>query len=375
MSSERLKSPEESVPEDVSHADQDRIELYDYRLPEELIAQYPTERRDASRLLVVDRRTGTLEHRHFADLPELLRRGDLLVRNNTQVVPARLFGNRARTGGKWEGLFLREEPNHRWRIIGQTRGRLTPGERLTLHPARADQADDQSPDLLELLLEERTGPGEWICRPESTLDTLTLLRRFGTLPLPPYVDRGVAANDWERYQTLYASRPGAVAAPTAGLHFTPDVLSACERRGVSTADVTLHVGMGTFRPVSVERLGQHRMHSEWCELPEETADMVRQTQQSNGRIVAVGTTAVRTLESIAASGPVRSWQGETDLFIRPPFRFQVVDAMITNFHLPRSTLLVLVCTFAGRELMLRAYDEAIRCRYRFFSYGDAMLIL
>jgi len=364
-------SPCDRSIEAVAPEDEDRIDRYDYSLPEELIAQSPTDRRDASRLLVVDRRSGSIAHRTFADLPELLEEGDLLVRNNTRVVPARLFGIRTRTAGKWEGLFLRDEPQGRWRIIGQTRGRLVPGERLTLQAAAAGESVGD----LELILEERTGPGEWICRPESSLGTLELLSRFGTLPLPPYVRRTVNADDWERYQTLYAARPGAVAAPTAGLHFTSDVLRRCESRGAAFADVTLHVGLGTFRPVSADRLSEHRMHSEWCELPAETAERIQTTRRSGGRIAAVGTTAVRTLESVAATGPIRPWQGDTDLFIRPPFRFQAVDAMVTNFHLPKSTLLVLVCTFAGRELMLAAYQEAIRQRYRFFSYGDAMLIL
>ncbi|MCA8995472.1 MAG: tRNA preQ1(34) S-adenosylmethionine ribosyltransferase-isomerase QueA [Planctomycetaceae bacterium] len=349
-------------------SDSDSIHLYDYDLPPDLIAQYPAERRDASRLLVVNRKQQAISHHQFSELPELIEAGDLLVRNNTRVVPARLFGTRTSTGGKWEGLFLREEDDGRWRIIGQTRGKLMAGETVTL-------TSSQHSESVTLVLEERTNGGEWICRPESGRPLLELLNQFGTMPLPPYVDREAEQTDWDRYQTIYASRPGAVAAPTAGLHLTPEVLEHCESRGICSTDVTLHVGMGTFRPVSAERLSEHQMHSEWCELPEETAGAIQQTRNRNGRVVAVGTTAVRTLESVARSGEIRPWTGDTDLFIRPPYQFAVVDAMITNFHLPKSTLMVLVCTFAGRELMLDAYAEAIRERYRFFSYGDAMLIL
>jgi S-adenosylmethionine:tRNA ribosyltransferase-isomerase len=202
-----------------------------------------------------------------------------------------------------------------------------------------------------------------------------LLQQYGEMPLPHYMEREASAADTERYQTTYATRPGAVAAPTAGLHFTPDLLRQLEERGVGTARVTLHVGLGTFRPVSVERLSEHTMHSEWCELPQDTVAQIAETKQRGGRVVAVGTTSVRTMESFVREGELQAGAGETNLFIRPPFEFQVVDTLITNFHLPKSTLLVLVSTFAGRELILRAYEEAIREQYRFFSYGDAMLIL
>lgn len=370
----------------------DLISAYDYSLPQELIAQVPAARRDASRLMVVDRRSGTIEHRSFGDLPDLLAPHDLLVLNNTRVVPARLIGFRSSSGGKWEGLFLREEAEGTWRLIGHTRGKLRAGERLTLVPAgsAADQAPGKeqdpagprggpskatSPDHLELQLLERSAGGAWLCRPLSDEPTLALLERFGTMPLPPYLHRPADAGDRERYQTTFAERPGAVAAPTAGLHFTPGILQRCHLLGIATAKVTLHVGLGTFRPVSVERLEDHQMHQEWCELPSETVSAIADAQAHGGRVVAVGTTAVRTLESVRRLGPLRPWQGETDLFIRPPYRFQIVDALVTNFHLPKSTLLVLVSTFAGRELMLEAYAEAIRQRYRFYSYGDAMLIV
>jgi S-adenosylmethionine:tRNA ribosyltransferase-isomerase len=393
----------------------DRIELYDYTLPEELIAQVPADRRDASRLMVVERDSRQVRHHQFVEFPELLAPGDLLVMNDTRVLPARLIGFRTATGGKWEGLFLREEPEGRWRIIGQTRGRLQPGESITLLPAdpsrddhskAASSVDGTSPELL-LVLERQADEGAWIVRPQSSqpqsdpirTPVLDLLERFGTMPLPHYMHRDARPEDWERYQTTYAARPGAVAAPTAGLHFTPEILERCRERGIATARVTLHVGLGTFRPISVSRLSEHRMHHEWCELPAETVEAIRETKAHGGRVIAVGTTTVRTLEAAvrqsAASGgrespartsndvriggltPPRSpapWRGETDLFIKPPFEFQVVDAMLTNFHLPQSTLLVLVATFAGRERILRAYAEAIEQRYRFYSYGDAMLI-
>jgi len=371
------------------------ISHYDYHLPEHLIAQQPADQRDASRLMVIDRHSQTISHHVFRDLPGLLAAGDLLVMNNTRVVPARLNGIRTATGGKWEGLFLREEVDQQWRLIGQTRGTLQAGERITLLPNNRPQPADSSAEIstismepsptehdpkrhcpaVELLLKERQPGGEWICQPLTTLSTLEVLEEFGTLPLPHYMQRSASAADWERYQTTYAERPGAVAAPTAGLHFTRQIFQQCRLRGIETSQVTLHVGLGTFRPVSVEHLHDHQMHHEWCELPAETVQAIDRAQARKSRVVAVGTTCVRTLESVAQLGKLSPWTGETNLFIRPPFKFGVVDALVTNFHLPKSTLLVLVCTFAGRELVLRAYAEAIKNRYRFYSYGDAMLIL
>ena len=350
--------------------DEDRIDLYDYQLPPELIARLPAERRDASRLLVMSRTTGEIEHRTFSDLPDLLQPGDLLVVNETQVVPARLLGVRTATGGRWEGLFLRAEQEHLWRIIGHTRGKLQPGETLTLTSPHAES--NSAPLELELL--DKQEDGEWLARPRSDAETLTLLDQFGQMPLPPYMERDAQAVDVLRYQTTYARQPGAVAAPTAGLHFTPELLERCQARGINTAQVTLHVGLGTFRPVSAEKLSEHVMHSEWCHLPQDTVDKIEQTRAAGGRIIAVGTTSVRTLEAVAQQGPLREWSGSTDLFIKPGFEFRVVDQLITNFHLPKSTLLVLVSTFAGRSHILTAYDAAITNRYRFYSYGDAMLI-
>lgn len=351
----------------------DLIQHYDYFLPEELIASQPANKRDESRLMVIHRATGKIEHRIFRDLPEYLKPHDLLVVNNTRVVPARLIGSRVSTGGKWEGLFLRLEENGNWRLIGQTRGRLQPGERLRLSPASQEHAE--SADTLDLILHERHPDGSWRVEPDSSTPSLELLEQFGTLPLPHYMHRDAAETDRNRYQTTYAEIPGAVAAPTAGLHFTPELFDRCFQQGATRTHVTLHVGLGTFRPVSADRLDDHVMHSEWCEISAQTSEQIHKTRHSGGRVIAVGTTSVRPLETVMKTGEMRPWQGETDLFIRPPYQFQMVDALITNFHLPKSTLFVLVCTFASRDLMQRAYEEAIQERYRFFSYGDAMLIL
>jgi len=353
--------------------DLDQINAYDYDLPSELIASTPVERRDSSRLMVIDRARESISHHRFYELPELLWQGDLLVVNNTRVVPARLTGVRTATGGKWEGLFLRLESTGEWRLIGQTRGRLQPGEMLTLSPA--DPLSPHPSARLTLVLKARQEDGSWSAVAESPLPPLELLDQFGTLPLPHYMHREANLNDRERYQTTYAEKPGAAAAPTAGLHFTPELFQRCRERGIEKTEVTLHVGLGTFRPVSVEQLAEHRMHSEWCDLPADTVDQIRKVKEQGGRLISVGTTTVRPLETAAQSGTLIPWQGETDLFIRPPYRFQVIDGLITNFHLPRSTLLVLVSAFAGRELIFKAYAEAIQQRYRFFSYGDAMLIL
>jgi S-adenosylmethionine:tRNA ribosyltransferase-isomerase len=259
-----------------------------------------------------------------------------------------------------------------WRVLGQTRGKLRPGEQVTLSPVH----DPQSAARLQLTLVDRAADGIWLARPEAADDPFALLERFGTVPLPPYMHRELATNeDRERYQTLYARRPGAVAAPTAGLHFTPELLQACREKGIAAAYVTLHVGIGTFRPIAVETLDEHRMHAEWCEVNAETVAAVRAAREAKGRVVAVGTTSVRTLETASRDGELRVWSGETDIFIRPPFEFHTVDALLTNFHLPRSTLLVMLSAFAGRELILEAYRIAVENRYRFYSYGDAMLVL
>lgn len=350
--------------------DPDDLAAYDYDLPPELIAAEPAARRDEARLLIVDRSKGTLSHGTVGDLPRLLAPGDLLVLNDTRVVPARLRGVREATGGKWEGLFLRADEAGLWELLGQTRGRLQEGETILISAPSSD-----GPPLRVTLL-SRGEEGVWHARPENNIHAFDLLERYGEVPLPPYIRKGVAGDaDRTRYQTVYARARGSVAAPTAGLHFTEDLLAACERRGIGRAFVTLHVGIGTFRPVTAERLSEHVMHSEWGELSASTAEAIDETKTRGSRVVAVGTTSVRVLESAAAPGEVRAFRGETNLFIRPPYRFRAVDVLLTNFHLPRSTLLVLVSALAGRDLIRRAYAEAIRERYRFFSYGDAMLIL
>jgi len=350
----------------------DDLHSYDYELPPELIATEPLHRRDASRMLVVDRRSETLHHRSIGDLPELLRAGDRLVLNDTQVLPARLFGYRTATGGKWEGLFLRSLPSGEWQLIGHSGGRLHPGDSITVQSAHRPDCSEQ----LTLTLVSRDDDGVWTAKPSSGEPAVDVLKRFGTVPLPPYIRRKLGSeNDWDRYQTAYARRPGAVAAPTAGLHFTPELLATCESRGIERSFVTLHVGIGTFRPIAVERLADHVMHSEWCELSAENCQFLEETRQRSGRIIAVGTTSVRTLETAFRDGRFQPWSGETNLFIRPPYEFRGVDGLLTNFHLPRSTLFVLVSALAGLDLIRKAYAEAVRERYRFYSYGDAMLIL
>jgi S-adenosylmethionine:tRNA ribosyltransferase-isomerase len=347
---------------------------FDFDLPDELIAQHPVEPRDRSRLMVIDRRQGTWEHRIFADLPDLLDPRDVLVRNDTRVVPARLLGHRESTGGRWEGLFLRERPGGTWEIMSRTRGHPAIGERVVVGQG------------LCLALEARGESGCWIVRPmtegaPSKRDdvagtTLALLERHGLTPLPRYIRSGrESAGDRQAYQTVYARRPGSAAAPTAGLHFTTAVLDRLAARGIACVDLTLHVGPGTFRPITAECIEEHVMHAEWAELPAESVDVLEQRRRQGGRIVAIGTTSARTLETAASTGTLRPFTGETRLFIRPGHVFHGLDALTTNFHLPRSSLLVLVSAFAGADLIRDSYAEAIRCRYRFFSYGDAMLIL
>jgi S-adenosylmethionine:tRNA ribosyltransferase-isomerase len=345
-------------------------DLYDYDLPPELIAQQALADRAAARLLVVHRATGTLEHRQISDLPEILAPGDLVVVNDTRVVPARLIGRRAATGGAWEGLFLRvDETTGLWQILAHTRGRPALGEAVAL-------VDRAGAEGVTLELVGRGLGGTWLVRPSVAGPAEEVLARVGRVPLPGYIRGGDEQHgDLERYQTVFARQAGSAAAPTAGLHFTPDLLAALAARGIGRADVTLHVGIDTFRPITAERLDDHPMHTEWCACPEPTAAAIRATKARGGRVVAVGTTAMRTLETSARSGTVSAWSGPTDLFIRPGFSFHAVDCLLTNFHLPRTTLLVLVSTFASRELIRHAYAEAVRERYRFLSYGDAMVIL
>ena len=345
------------------------LDLYDYELPRHLIAQQPAPVRVDARLLVVDRRQQSLAHHHIRDLPEILRPGDCLVLNDTQVVPARLLGRRDSTGGHWEGIFLEVGTGGIWRILCKTRGKLVPDETIRL-------TDAQGQDDIQLRLVVKQADGSWIARPESEEEIFALLARVGRVPLPPYIRKGEMDDaDRHQYQTVYARWPGAIAAPTAGLHFSESLLGRLEKDHVVICPLTLHTGIGTFRPIVAPLLVEHKMHAEWGTIQQETADRILQCRAAGGRVLAVGTTSVRLLETAAAEGILKQFTGYTDLFIRPPYQFRIVDALLTNFHLPRTTLLVLVHTFGGTDLIVRAYKEAIREGYRFYSYGDAMLIL
>ncbi len=344
------------------------LDQYDYELPRELIAQSPLVSRADARLLVVRRAGQSLSHHHIRDLPELLQAGDCLVLNETRVIPARLVGRRLRTGGHWEGLFLQSDPEGRWRILCKARGKLSPGETIVL--LGLDGRDD-----VALQLAAKQPDGSWIARPDTADGPPALLERIGRVPLPPYIRKGeMVEADRQHYQTVYARCPGAVAAPTAGLHFTELLLARLQKQGIALARLTLHVGPGTFRPITEPSLAEHKLDAEWGTIGPEAVETILACRRQGGRVVAVGTTSVRLLETAAAGGTLRPFSGNTELFIHPPYRFAAVDALLTNFHLPRTTLLVLVRTFGGDELVRRAYEEAIRQQYRFYSYGDAMLI-
>lgn len=353
---------------------------FDFSLDDELIAQHPAERRDCSRLMHICRKSATIEHRVFRELPDILRPGDLLAVNDTQVIPARFFCRR-QTGGRIEGLFLRETLPGQWEAMLKNVQKCRTNEELIL---------ENHPDC-RLKLREPLGQGRWLLEVIPAKGAFEVLRSAGSTPLPPYIRRQQALNgdnpaDRDTYQTVYAASPGAVAAPTAGLHFTADLLAALADRGVQTTPLTLHVGMGTFLPVKSESLAGHKMHSEWYELSAESAATLNAARRQGRRIIAVGTTSVRVLETVARSAraasaePFQASSGWTDIFIYPPNAFRAVDALITNFHLPRSTLLMLVSAFCqpgelgGIELLQSAYRQAVEARYRFYSYGDAMLI-
>jgi S-adenosylmethionine:tRNA ribosyltransferase-isomerase len=343
----------------------------EYDLPAHLIAQHPCDRRDQSRLLVVARGGPPRVHACFRDLPTFLAPGDLLVLNNTRVLPARLFGRKTSTGGKWEGLFLERRDDGLWELMCQTRGRPELGEIVQID---APDSKTSCPPL-KFRLEGRIAEGHWLVRPDLPGTPVDLLSVYGHIPLPPYIRKGRAAEaDRERYQTVYASQPGSVAAPTAGLHFTPELFEALKQRGVAWSFVTLHVGAGTFQPIQVEDVAQHRVQREWCEVGPGTVDAIAACRERGGRVIAVGTTTTRTLETAAALGSLQPWSGESDLTIAPPFAFRVIDALVTNFHLPRSSLLLLVAAFTGWESLQESYRTAIEQNYRFYSYGDAMLI-
>lgn len=349
---------------------------FDFQLPEALIAQAPLERRDASRLLHVQRATGAWAHRAFAELPSLLRRGDLLVLNDSRVIPARLLGKKTDTGGKVELLLVRpaadvssaaslqaEANGTAWTCLGQASKPIRVGARLSFDGG------------LTAEVEAARGGGEFVVRFTSSMASLeAAIARAGQLPLPPYIHRAPSADDAERYQTIYAKTVGSVAAPTAGLHFTPEVFAGLDAAGVRRAHVTLDVGPGTFLPVREGDVAHHTMHAERFSVPEATALAIAETKRAGGRVIAVGTTVTRTLESLAVEGGVAAGTGETAIFITPGFRFRVIDGLVTNFHLPKSTLVMLVSALLGREQTLAAYAEAVRERYRFFSYGDSMFI-
>lgn len=334
---------------------------FDYYLPEELIAQHPIEPRDHSRLLVLDRTTGALSDQNFYNLPEYLQPGDTLVFNNTKVIPARLMGTKAETGGRIEVFLLNRVAGDEWETL------VKPGKR-----ARPGTIIEFSPELKCEVL-KTTDFGGRIVRFSYDGIFEEILDRLGEMPLPPYIKARLA--DKDRYQTVYARERGSAAAPTAGLHFTPQLLAKLEQQGINLAFITLHVGLGTFRPVSVDNITEHVMHREYYSVSQETAALINQTKQSGRRVIAVGTTAVRTLETATASGLVESKSGWTDIFIYPGYKFKIIDALITNFHLPQSTLLMLISALANREQILAAYQHAVAERYRFFSFGDAMLIL
>ena len=336
---------------------------FDFDLPEELIAQTPLEKRDASRLLVVDKETGVFSDQHFDQIIDQLQPGDALVMNNTRVLPARLYGIKPETGGHVELLLLKNTQGDDWEVLAKPAKRLRVGAQISFGDGR----------LTATVVDELEHGGRIVCFGYEGI-FLEVLESLGEMPLPPYIHEKLA--DRERYQTVYAKENGSAAAPTAGLHFTEELLEQIAAKGVKLVYLTLHVGLGTFRPVSVDSLDDHEMHSEFYSLSEEAAQTLRQVKANGGRVIAVGTTSIRTLETIGSKfqGQIQADSGWTNIFIKPGYDWKVVDAFSTNFHLPKSTLVMLVSAFAGRSLTLKAYEHAIAERYRFFSFGDAMFI-
>ena len=334
---------------------------FNYELPQELIAQTPLERRDSSRLMTLDRATGKTEHRHFYELPSLLHPGDCLVLNNSRVIPARLIGKRE-TGGAAEVLLLIDRGEQNWECLVRPGKKCRPGTKLIFGEGRL------TAEVLRVL-----DGGNRLIHFNYEGIFLEILEELGKMPLPPYIKEEL--QDGERYQTVYSKVTGSAAAPTAGLHFTPELLEQIQNMGVHPAYVTLHVGLGTFRPVKEDEIESHDMHAEYCMISKEAADTINAARRNGGRVICVGTTSCRTLESWAAEdGTVKETSGWTDIFIYPGYRFKITDGLITNFHLPESTLIMLVSALAGREQVLNAYQEAVRMKYRFFSFGDAMFI-
>lgn len=334
-----------------------------YDLPEELIAQDPLEDRTASRLLVLDRQTGAVEHKIFSDVIDYLNKGDCLVINNTRVIPARLIGEKEGTGGKVEVLLLKRRANDVWETLVKPGKKLKPGAKITFGDGRLRA------EVLEVVEEgNRLVKFYYEGIFEEILDSL------GEMPLPPYITHKL--EDKEMYQTVYAKFDGSAAAPTAGLHFTKELLNKIEEKGIKIASITLHVGLGTFRPVKVDDVNNHHMHTEWYEVNAEAAEIINETKRNGGRVICVGTTSCRTIESVADdNGYMKAKTGETDIFIYPGYKFKAMDGLITNFHLPESTLVMLVSAFAGKENVLAAYETAVKERYRFFSFGDAMILI
>lgn len=335
---------------------------FTYDLPQELIAQQPAEKRDMSRLLILDSKTGATEHRHFYDILEYINEGDCLVLNDTRVIPARLLGQREDTGGKMEFVLLKRLQDDDWEVLVKPGRRALPGRKFTFGSG-----------VLKAEIIGIVDDGNRVARFEYDGVFEQVLDEVGIVPLPPYITE--KPEDVERYQTVYSKNRGSAAAPTAGLHFTDELLDKIRVKGVSIAKVTLHVGLGTFRPVKVDNVNDHVMHSEYYEIDSETADKINKAKLNGGRIISVGTTSTRVVESVANdSGYLRASAGETDIFIYPGYKFKAIDALITNFHLPESTLLMLVSALAGRDNILNAYNEAVARKYRFFSFGDAMFI-
>lgn len=349
-------SNEEKVPVGLSTKD------YYYDLPEELIAQDPLEDRSSSRLMVLGKKSGEVSHHHFRDILDYLRPGDCLVINNTRVIPARLIGTKKETGAHVEILLLRRKKDDIWETLVKPGKKLRPGAEVTFGDG----------SLTATILDVVEG-GDRLVQFHYDGIFEEVLDRLGEMPLPPYIKHKL--KDRDRYNTVYAKFDGSAAAPTAGLHFTKELLEEVKEKGVNIAQVTLHVGLGTFRPVKVDDVREHEMHTEWYRVTQETADLINQTKENGGRIIAVGTTSVRTLETVAdEDGHMKAQEGDTSIFIYPGYKWKVVDGLITNFHLPESTLIMLVSSLAGREHVLAAYKEAVKERYRFFSFGDAMYI-
>jgi S-adenosylmethionine:tRNA ribosyltransferase-isomerase len=337
------------------------LDDFDFNLPQELIAQFPSSERSNSRLLCLDKNTGRVEHKIFKDLPELLTEKDLLVFNNTRVIPARLYATK-KTGGKAEIFIERALENNRLLAQIKTSKALKVGTELFLDIDTWFEVIGRKDSFFELFLKS----------PHSFGD---VLKKFGHTPLPPYIEHKPDISDIDRYQTIYAKHDGAVAAPTAGLHFDRKLMHALYKKKIKIAFLTLHVGYGTFQPVRVERIEDHKIHKEYINIPEKICEQVRNTKNNGGRIIAVGTTSVRALETVWQDGKIKPYSGDTDIFIYPGYKFRCIDGMITNFHLPKTSLLMLLCAFAGLENTMHAYQEAIKDKYRFYSYGDGMLII